>query len=233
MPRPDKVAAVEDVKARFFDSAATLLTEYRGLSVHDLAELRAALRAANASYRVAKNTLVRRAFADVGIDGLEDMLTGPTALVFCDDDPVGPAKALKAFAKDHQALVVKGGWLDGEVLSDVEAMKLADLASREELLAQLAGAMYGALANMARLMKAPIEQQARLIQALIDAGGNADAAEEPAADAAEEAGSDAAEEAGSDAADEPAADAADEPAADAADEPAADEAPADEEDQDA
>jgi len=233
MPRPDKVAAVEDVKARFFDSAATLLTEYRGLSVHDLAELRAALRAANASYRVAKNTLVRRAFADVGIDGLEDMLTGPTALVFCDDDPVGPAKALKAFAKDHQALVVKGGWLDGEVLSDVEAMKLADLASREELLAQLAGAMYGALANMARLMKAPIEQQARLIQALIDAGGNADAAEEPAADAAEEAGSDAAEEAGSDAAEEPAADAADEPAADAADEPAADEAPADEEDQDA
>ncbi|MDX1511891.1 MAG: 50S ribosomal protein L10, partial [Nitriliruptorales bacterium] len=180
MARPEKVAAVEDVKERFDASAALLLTEYRGLSVGDLAELRAALRAANATYRVAKNTLVRRAFADVGIEGLDDMLNGPTALVFCGEDPVGPAKALKAFAKDHEALVVKGGWLDGEVLTDEEAIKLADLASREELLARLAGLMYGALANTARLMKAPLEQQARLVQALIDAGGNADV-DEPAA----------------------------------------------------
>jgi large subunit ribosomal protein L10 len=217
MARPDKVAAVEDVKTRFEASAATLLTEYRGLSVGDLAELRAALRNANASYRIAKNTLVKLAFADVGVEGIDHLLTGPTALVFCEDDPVGPAKALKAFAKDHEALVVKGGWLDGAALTDAEAMQLAELASRDELLARLAGLMYGALANTARLMKAPIEQQARLVQALIDAGGNADVAEEaPPPEAAEEPTAES---------DEPAAEAADEPAAEATDdEPAAEDA---------
>jgi large subunit ribosomal protein L10 len=213
VPRPDKVAAVDEVKSGLTGSAATLLTHYRGLSVTELAELRAKLREVGAEYRVAKNTLARIAARDAGMAELQDLLEGPTALVFCSEDPVAPAKALKAFAKDHPALVVRGGYLDGEVLDEEAAIKLADLASKEELLAQLAGLMYGALANTARLLQAPIEKQARLVQALIDAGGNPDVAETPVAEtpAAE---APAAEEAP-----------AEEPAAEA---PAAEEAPAEE-----
>lgn len=184
MPRPDKVAVVEEVRDRLTTSAATLLTHYRGLTVTELAELRARLREANATYAVVKNTLTRRAARDAGIDGLESLLVGPTALVFCDEDPVGPAKALKAFSKDHPDLAITGGFLDGAVLDETETLKLADLASREDLLAKLAGLMYGALANTARLLKAPLEQQARLVQALIDAGGYAPAGTPEAAAAA-------------------------------------------------
>lgn len=173
MPRPDKVAKVDEVKQDLAGAAATLLTHYRGLSVTELADLRAKLRESNAELRVVKNTLARRAAADAGIDGLEELLVGPTGLVFCAQDPVGPAKALKAFAKDHPDLVLRGGYLDGEVLDEVAAIRLADLDSKEELLAKLAGLMDGALANTARLLQAPLEQQARLIQALMDAGGAA------------------------------------------------------------
>jgi large subunit ribosomal protein L10 len=216
--RPDKVAAVAEVTQNLNDSAATLLTHYRGLSVPELQELRAELRKANASYRVIKNTLSKRAMAEAGIEGLDELLEGPTALVFCQEDPVGPAKALKAFAKDHPDLQVRGGYLDGEVLDEAEAIKLADLESREELLAKLAGLMNGALANTARLLQAPIEKQAQLVQALIDAGGAAGAPsdEAPAEDAS------GAEES---AAEEPAAE-GDEPAADDEAEPS--EAPAEE-----
>ncbi|MFA9432993.1 50S ribosomal protein L10 [Egicoccus sp. AB-alg2] len=222
MPRPDKVAVVDEVREGLSNSAATLLTHYRGLSVTELAQLRAKLREANAEMRVAKNTLARRAAADAGIEGLEELLTGPTGLVFCQEDPVGPAKALRDFAKDHPDLVVRGGYLDGAVLSEAEATRLAELESREDLLAKLAGLMYGALANTARLLKAPIEQQARLVQALIDAGGYAGApadapAEEPAgaetAAAAEAADGAPATEAADDAPATEAADAAEEAAA--------------------
>jgi large subunit ribosomal protein L10 len=227
--RPDKVAAVAEVTQNLNDSAATLLTHYRGLSVPELQELRAELRKANASYRVIKNTLSKRAMAEAGIEGLDELLEGPTALVFCQEDPVGPAKALKAFAKDHPDLQVRGGYLDGEVLDEAEAIKLADLESREELLAKLAGLMNGALANTARLLQAPIEKQAQLVQALIDAGGAAGAPsdEAPAEDAAPPAEEPAAEESGAEesAAEEPAAE-GDEPAADDEAEPS--EAPAEE-----
>jgi large subunit ribosomal protein L10 len=226
VPRPDKVAVVDEVKSGLTGSVATLLTHYRGLTVTELAELRARLREAGADYRVAKNTLARRAAVDAGIEELTELLEGPTALVFCKEDPVAPAKALKAFAKDHPALVVRGGYLDGEVLDEAAAIKLADLASKEELLGQLVGLMYGALANTARLLQAPIEKQARLVQALIDAGDNPDVAESAAAEEAP------AEEAPAEAPaadDAPAAEAdaeeapAEEPAAEAAaDEPAAD-----------
>jgi large subunit ribosomal protein L10 len=173
VPRPDKVAVVDEVREGLTGSAATLLTHYRGLSVTELAELRTKLREANARMRVAKNTLARRAAVEAGIEGFEELLSGPTGLVFCDEDPVGPAKALRDFAKDHPELIVRGGYLDGAVLSEEEATKLAELESREELLAKLAGLLYGALANTARLLQAPIEKQARLVQALIDAGGYA------------------------------------------------------------
>jgi large subunit ribosomal protein L10 len=175
VPRPDKVAKVAEVKDDLTGAAATLLTHYRGLSVKELAELRAKLRETHAELRVVKNTLARRAAADAGIDGFEELLVGPTGLVFCAEDPVGPAKALKAFAKDHPDLVIRGGYLDGEVLDEAAAIKLADLASRDELLATLAGLLYGALANTARLLQAPLAQQARLFQALIDDGGPASA----------------------------------------------------------
>jgi large subunit ribosomal protein L10 len=225
--RPDKVAAVEEVKQSLSDSAATLLTHYRGLSVAELQELRAELRKANASYRVIKNTLSKRAMAEAGIDELGDLLEGPTALVFCQEDPVGPAKALKAFAKDHPDLIVRGGYLDGEVLDEAETIKLADLASREELLAELVGLMHGALANTARLLQAPLEQQGRLLQALVDAGGGAEgetaepaAEEEPAASTeAEPAASTEAEPAAS-TEEESEASAEEEPSASAEDEPA-------------
>lgn len=236
MVRPDKVATVDEVQQDLESSVATLLTNYRGLSVSELHQLRAELRKANAVYRVAKNTLTRLAANQAGMDGLDALLTGPTALVFCKEDPVAPAKALKAFAKDHPALEFKGGYLDGQVLSEEDARKLADLASREELIAQLAGLLYGALANFARLLQAPLSQQARLMQALVDAGGAqakgfgsdqspaAEAvSEEPAAEASSE------EPAAETATDEPVADAeSEEPAAEAqAEEPAA-EAEADE-----
>jgi len=229
--RPEKVATVDEVQQHLEESAATLLTNYRGLSVSEMHELRAELRKANATYRVAKNTLTRLAAVQAGMEGLEALLTGPTALVFCEDDPVGPAKAIKAFAKDHPALEFKGGYLDGAILSDEDALKLADLESREELIAKLAGLLYGALANFARLLQAPLTEQARLMQALVDDGGAqakgfgggpdapavAETADEPAAETADEPAAETA--------DEPAAETADEPAAQA-DEPAADEAPA-------
>jgi ribosomal protein L10 len=122
----------------------------------------------NAELRVVKNTLAKRAVADAGIEGLDDLLEGPTSLVFCADDPVGPAKTLKKFSKDHPDLVIRGGYLDGAVMDAEETSRLADLASREELLAKLAGLMQGALAGFARLLQAPLAHQARLIQALID-----------------------------------------------------------------
>ncbi len=171
MARPDKVAKVEVVRDDLRDAAATLLTHYRGLTVTELAQLRAKLRATNAEMRVVKNTLARRAAADAGIEGLDELFVGPTSLVFCADDPVGPAKALKEFQKDHPELVIRGGYLDGEVLDEAAAIRLADLESREELLAKLAGLLYGALANTARLLQAPLTKQARLLQALVDDGG--------------------------------------------------------------
>jgi large subunit ribosomal protein L10 len=166
--REQKVAEVAEIRDRVAGSAATLLTHYRGLSVKDLAQLRTALRGANAELRVVKNTLAKRAAADAGIEGLDELFVGPTALVICDSDPVGPAKALKAFAKDHPDLIIRGGYLDGAVMDAAEAASLAELASREELLARFAGLMQGALAGFARLMQAQLVQQARLLQALID-----------------------------------------------------------------
>jgi large subunit ribosomal protein L10 len=166
--REDKVAEVAEIRERLAGSAATLLTHYRGLTVKELKQLRRELSASSAELRVVKNTLAKRAVADAGIEGLDDLLEGPTSLVFCADDPVGPAKTLKKFAKDHPDLVIRGGYLDGAVMNADETNRLADLASREELLAKLAGLMQGALAGFARLLQAPLAHQARLLQALID-----------------------------------------------------------------
>jgi large subunit ribosomal protein L10 len=233
--REDKVAEVAEIRDRLAGSAATLLAHYRGLTVKELKQLRRELGASRAELRVVKNTLAKRAVADAGIEGLDDLLVGPTSLVFCADDPVGPAKTLKRFAKDHPDLVIRGGYLDGAVMDADETNRLADLASREELLAKMAGLMQGALAGFARLLQAPLAHQARLLQALIDnriAKGEAAPAPAPAPVAEAPAEEPVAEEPAAEAsAEEPAAEApADEPAADepvAAEEPAA-EAPAEE-----
>jgi len=166
--REDKVAEVAEIRERLAGSAATLLTHYRGLTVKELKQLRRELSVSSAELRVVKNTLAKRAVADAGIEGLDHLLEGPTSLVFCADDPVGPAKTLKKFAKDHPDLVIRGGYLDGAVMDADETNRLADLASREELLAKFAGLMQGALAGFARLLQAPLAHQARLLQALID-----------------------------------------------------------------
>lgn len=169
-PRSRKVAVVDEVREELSSNPATILTEYRGLSVGDLAELRAALRDAGANYVVVKNTLARIAARDAGYEELVEFLTGPTALTYCSEDPVGPAKALRQFSKDHPELVVKGGILEGRVVDADTADKLADLESREDLLARLAQLMYGALANTASLLEAPLSKMARLLAAYEEEG---------------------------------------------------------------
>ena len=165
MAKADKATAVADIAEQFKAATATVVTEYRGLTVANLAELRRSL-ADSATYTVAKNTLVKRAAAEAGIEGLEELFAGPTAIAFVKGEAVDAAKAIKKFAKDHKALVIKGGYMDGHPLSVAEVERIADLESREVLLAKLAGAMKGNLAKAAGLFSAPASQMARLAAAL-------------------------------------------------------------------
>ena len=165
MAKAEKATAVADIAERFKGSTATVVTEYRGLTVAHLAELRRSLGDA-ATYTVAKNTLVKLAAAEAGIDGLDELFAGPTAIAFVNGEPVDAAKAIKKFAKDHKALVIKGGYMDGHPLSVAEVERIADLESREVLLAKLAGAMKGNMAKAAGLFNAPASQIARLAAAL-------------------------------------------------------------------
>jgi large subunit ribosomal protein L10 len=165
MAKPDKVAAVAEIADKFRTSSAAVVTQYSGLSVSQLTTLRRAL-GTTASYRVAKNTLVLRAAADAGVQGLDALFTGPTAIAFVDGEPVDAAKALRDFAKDNKGLVIKGGYMDGRPLTIAEVDKIADLDSREVLLAKLAGAMKGNLAKAAAVFAAPATQVARLAAAL-------------------------------------------------------------------
>ena len=167
MAKAEKVTAVAEITEQFKSSTATLVTEYRGLSVANLAELRRSL-SGTATYTVAKNTLVKRAAAEAGVEGLDEMFAGPTAIAFVNGEAVDAAKAIKKFAKDHKALVIKGGYMDGRALTVNEVEKIADLESREVLLAKLAGAMKGNMAKAAGLFAAPASQMARLAAALQD-----------------------------------------------------------------
>ena len=165
MARADKATAVADITEQFNAATATLITEYRGLTVANLAELRRSL-AGSATYSVAKNTLIKRAAAEAGVEGLDELFAGPTAIAFVTGEPVDAAKAIKTFAKEHKALVIKGGYMDGRALSVAEVERIADLESREVLLAKLAGAMKGNLAKAVGLFNAPVSQFARLAAAL-------------------------------------------------------------------
>ena len=167
MAKADKATAVAEITEQFKSSTATVVTEYRGLTVANLAELRRSL-AGTATYSVAKNTLVKRAAAEAGIEGLDEFFAGPTAIAFVNGEAVDAAKAIKKFAKDNKALVIKGGYMDGRALTVAEVESIADLESREVLLAKLAGAMKGNMAKAAGLFAAPASQMARLAAALQD-----------------------------------------------------------------
>ncbi|HEY2224965.1 50S ribosomal protein L10 [Actinomycetospora sp.] len=182
-PAAEKVAAVAEITAEFRDASAMVVTEYRGLSMKQITQLRRSL-GSDVNYTVAKNTLVKRAAADAGVEGLDDLLVGPTAIAFVSGEPVDAAKALRAFQKDNKALVVKGGYMEGRALSAAEVDQLADLDSREVLLARLAGAMKGNLAKAASLFNAPASQIARLAAALQEKRQN-EGGGEPATEATE------------------------------------------------
>ena len=155
MARPDKAADVAEIAEHFRSSTATVLTEYRGLTVAQMKTLRRSL-GENASYAVVKNTLTKIAAKEAGVDGLDDLLAGPSAIAFVKGDPVEAAKGLRDFAKANPLLVIKGGYMDGKTLSAAEISQLADLESREVLLAKLAGAMKASLSQAAALFQAPL-----------------------------------------------------------------------------
>ncbi|WP_148572859.1 50S ribosomal protein L10 [Nocardioides caldifontis] len=165
MARPDKAAAVSELVESFQESTGAVLTEYRGLTVKQLQDLRRAL-GENANYAVVKNTLTQIAAKDAGVEGLDDLLLGPTAIAFINGDVVEAAKGLRDFAKANPALVIKGGYFEGKPLEASEIAKLADLESREVLLGKLAGAMLASLSQAVYLLNAPLAQAARLAGAL-------------------------------------------------------------------
>lgn len=175
MARPDKAAAVAELTDKFRESSAVVLTEYRGLSVKQLKTLRTALRG-NATYAVVKNTLSAIAAKQAGVEGLDDHLAGPSAIAFVTGDPVTVAKSLRDFAKANQQLVIKGGVLDGRPLTAADVIKLADLESREVLLAKAAGAFKAKLYQAAYLFTAPAGQAVRTIDALREKRATEDAA---------------------------------------------------------
>jgi large subunit ribosomal protein L10 len=167
MPRPEKVQAVADIKERLDAAQAVFLTEYAGLSVKEQQELRRQLKANGAEMKVVKMTLARRAAEDV-TDELTELLIGPTSLTFADGDPAAAAKALKTFAADHAVLIIKGGLLGSEFLSPERISDLADLPSRDVLLAEIAGIFEAPMARLAGLLQALPRNAAGAFQQLLE-----------------------------------------------------------------
>ena len=220
MPRPEKVQAVADIKERLESAQAVFLAEYAGLSVTEQQILRRGLRATQGQFKVVKMTLARLAAQELGHDGLVEMLSGPTGLTFADHDAAATAKALQEFAKDHAALIIKGALFSGEVIPPERVSELADLESREVLLAHIAGALEAPMAKLASLLEAMPRDLATMVQQLMEkledeapaeepepeAPADETAADEPAESPAEEAPADEAAAAADndDEADEPA-----------------------------
>ncbi|UED84651.1 50S ribosomal protein L10 [Streptomyces profundus] len=173
MASSDKGAVVEEIKQRFENSNAAVVTAYTGLTVAQLKELRRSL-GENAQYRVTKNTLTKIAANEAGVSGLDEFFKGSTAVAFVTGDPVNVAKGLRDFSKENPSLVIKGGVLDGKALSAAEIVKLADLESREVLLAKLAGGMKASMAKAAATFEAPLTKFVRTADALrnkVEQGG--------------------------------------------------------------
>ena len=177
MPRPEKAAVVEEIRTKLGGADAAVLTEYRGLSVRALADLRGSLRPANTEYKVFKNRLARRAAEEAGLTDLLPLLEGPVAIAFVHGDAVPAAKALRDFGRTNPELVVKGGLLDAKLITAAELTALADIPAREQLLGMLAGGFQAPLTKAAGLFQAFTRNLAYGVQALIDQG----AATEPAA----------------------------------------------------
>ena len=199
-PNPDKAAVVAEVREKLEASDGALLTEYRGMDVPALAALRKELRAAGGEYKIYKNTLVRIAAREHDLD-LDDLLTGPTAVAFVNakedgsaGDAAAVAKALKEFAKSNENLVLKGGVLDGAVLSADDIKALAELPSRDVLLAQIAGLLQAPLADFVGLLDAVPRDFSYALQALIDKGGAGEAGAAPTTEDSDDSSDDAAEE---------------------------------------
>lgn len=165
MAKPGKAAAVAELTENFRNSHAAVLTEYRGLTVAQLKKLRSAIRE-HAEYAVVKNTLTEIAAKDAGVTAFDGKMAGPSAIAFVHGDPVEVAKGLRDFAKENPQLLLKGGYLDGKPLDEVEIKKLADLDSREVMLAKLAGALKGSLTKAAYVFQAPLSKAVRTVDAL-------------------------------------------------------------------
>jgi large subunit ribosomal protein L10 len=193
MARADKAAAVAELTTAFRDASAAVLTEYRGLTVAELKELRRSL-SGNATYSVVKNTLTKIAAREAGLAELEPLLEGPSAIAFVSGDPVEVAKGLRNFTKDHPLLVIKGGVLDGATISADDIKKLASLESREVLLAKLAGGFVAPATQLVNVLAAPMRQLAQVLGAIqakaaadpnwAGAGGDGASATEPTPEAA-------------------------------------------------
>jgi large subunit ribosomal protein L10 len=183
MPNAEKLAAVAEITEHFTSSSAAVITEYRGLTVKQVSDLRHAL-GRETTYAVVKNTLTRRAAQAAGVTIADDLLIGPTAIAFVKGDPVAAAKGLRDFARGNPLLVIKGGVMDGKTLSAAEIAKIADLESREVLLSKLAGALKALPTRAAGLFQAPLSQMARLARALEETKPAGAAPAAPAAEAA-------------------------------------------------
>ena len=168
MPRPEKVQAVEEIRSRIEAAQATFLTEYRGLNVAQQQQLRRNLRASGTEYKIVKMTLARLAAAELGIEDAEEWLTGPTALAYAGNDPAETAKALRDFARENEALVVKAGFLGGSILLPEQVSRLADIEPRPVLLAKLAGAFQAPLAQAAGLFSALTRNTASVVLQLLE-----------------------------------------------------------------
>ncbi|SDM09104.1 LSU ribosomal protein L10P [Corynebacterium mycetoides] len=172
MANPKNTAELAELKNKFEQASSVVLTEYRGLTVGQLQELRGEL-GFDVEYHVAKNTLVKIAASENGIEGLDELLTGPTAVAFIKGEAVDAAKVMKKFNKDHDAFVIKGGYMDGNVLSAAQVDAIAEMDNRETTLAKIAGAFQGSLAKAAGLFQAPASKTARIVAALQDKQGEA------------------------------------------------------------
>ena len=168
MPTPEKVQAVADIREKLEDAEAVFLTEYRGLTVSAVQELRRSIRDSGGEYKVVKMTLTKLAAEEAGIDGMDEYLSGPTALAFAQEDPVATAKALKDFSKTHDVFVLKAGFFSGDVLSPEEVSKLAEIQPREVLLAMIAGAVKAPLFKAAGMFGSFNRDAASMFSQLLD-----------------------------------------------------------------
>jgi large subunit ribosomal protein L10 len=168
MPTAQKEQLVEEIKDKFAAAQATLLVDYRGLTVKEMQELRRNLREAGAELTIYKNSLTEIAMRELALPSMASFLAGPTAFVFAGDDPVAPAKALTSFSKEHEALELKGGLVESQVVDAASVKAIASLPSREEMLAKLLGSMINPLVGFARVLNGPVEAFARTVQAVAD-----------------------------------------------------------------